>query len=181
MFKVYRHLVSGYHQGVLACAVSGHGLIISRPALSAGVSYFIFSLRPALPERGVVMSLRWIPVGLWVCQLGYYTRSNGCRTQVLRHRGGLTQVKLSSKKLIWVSSNLTATIGANANSKAKHRRLVKAGDLTFAGRRPRVRGVAMNPIDHPHGGGQGKTSGGRHGVTPWGRLTKGYKTVRHRS
>jgi large subunit ribosomal protein L2 len=74
-----------------------------------------------------------------------------------------------------------ATIGQVSNKERENVSLGKAGRSRWLGRRPNVRGVAMNPVDHPHGGGEGKTSGGRHPVTPWGKPTRGYKTRKHKS
>lgn len=110
--------------------------------------------------------------------LAFTPERGGTGAQILRHRANLTQLRLPSRKEIWVNSWLTGLIGLNLHSKSKHQRLNKAGDLKFIGRRPVVRGVAMNPVDHPHGGGQGKTSGGQPAVSPWGQLCKGYRTKR---
>ena len=79
-----------------------------------------------------------------------------------------------------VLTECRATLGEVGNSEHNLRSLGKAGATRWRGRRPTVRGVAMNPVDHPHGGGEGKTSGGRHPVTPWGVLTKGYKTRKNK-
>jgi len=85
-------------------------------------------------------------------------------------------VKLPSKNLIYLPSDCSATLGKVSNITNKFVKLSKAGQARWLGIRPSVRGVAMNPIDHPHGGGEGKSSGGRCSVSPWGVLTKGYKT-----
>ena len=90
--------------------------------------------------------------------------------------GGYAQIRLSSGELRLVRQECMATIGAVSNADHSNQNLGKAGRNRHLGIRPSVRGVAMNPIDHPHGGGEGRTSGGRHPVTPWGKGTKGNKT-----
>lgn len=124
--------------------------------------------------------LKWIPVGLQVCQLGWLCRSYGSTCKVLRHRQGKTQVKYPSGRVNWFDSTLGVTLTQQGGVKSKPKTLQKAGTSFHLGKRPRVRGVAMNPVDHPHGGGQGKTSGGRPGTTPWGRLTRGVRTSKKR-
>ena len=86
------------------------------------------------------------------------------------------QVKLSSGEIRLINSNCFATIGIVSNSDNQNVKFGKAGRKRLLGYRPKVRGVVMNPVDHPHGGGEGKTSGGRHPSTPWGKPTKGKKT-----
>ena len=122
--------------------------------------------------------LKWIPVGTLVGGLSWAVHSRGSSAKVLRHKGSFTQVKLPSGKETWLSNSIGATLVGLDNQVCLHLRST-AGDSWREGWRPKVRGTAMNPIDHPHGGGQGKTSGGRPGVTPWGRLTRGVKTKRH--
>ena len=103
-------------------------------------------------------------------------RSAGTGAQVMAHDDGFTSLKLPSGEIRRVSSNCFATIGEVGNK--SHENIVsgKAGRSRWLGKRPKVRGVVMNPVDHPHGGGEGKSSGGRHPVSPWGMPTKGYKT-----
>jgi large subunit ribosomal protein L2 len=90
--------------------------------------------------------------------------------------GKHAQLKLPSGEVRMVFLDCKATIGQVGNIEHENIRIGKAGRKRWTGRRPHVRGVAMNPVDHPHGGGEGKSSGGRHPVTPWGVPTKGYKT-----
>ena len=104
------------------------------------------------------------------------SRSAGSSAQILAIEGRYTTLRLRSGEIRRVLSNCRATIGVVSNSEHSLRSLGKAGAKRWMGIRPSVRGVAMNPIDHPHGGGEGKTSGGRHPVTPWGVPTKGYRT-----
>lgn len=107
---------------------------------------------------------------------GQMVRSAGAGAQVLAHDGGFTSLKLPSGEIRQVRKDCYATIGEVGNK--SHEQVVsgKAGRSRWLGKRPTVRGVVMNPVDHPHGGGEGKTSGGRHPVSPWGQPTKGYKT-----
>jgi len=99
------------------------------------------------------------------------------RKMVLKNGREVSGIKLPSSRVIYISSNLMATIGKVSNLRHYLCRKKKAGQNRWIGVRPSVRGVAMNPVDHPHGGGEGKSSGGRPSVSPWGKLTKGYKTV----
>ena len=103
-------------------------------------------------------------------------RSAGSSAQILAIEGRYTTIRLRSGEVRKVLSDCKATIGAVSNSEHALRSVGKAGAKRWLGRRPKVRGVAMNPIDHPHGGGEGKTSGGRHPVSPWGVPTKGFRT-----
>ena len=103
-------------------------------------------------------------------------RSAGSYVQLVGKDGGYAQVKLRSGELRLVPDKCLATIGAVSNPDHQNIVIGKAGRSRWLGIRPCVRGVAMNPVDHPHGGGEGRTSGGRHPVTPWGKGTKGTKT-----
>ncbi len=103
-------------------------------------------------------------------------RSAGCSGQVVAKEGAYATLKLRSGEMRKVLLACRAVIGEVSNGEHNLRELGKAGAKRWRGIRPTVRGVAMNPVDHPHGGGEGKTSAGRHPVSPWGQLTKGYKT-----
>ena len=107
---------------------------------------------------------------------GQMVRSAGAAAQVMAHDGGFTTVKLPSGEIRQIRQDCFATIGEVGNK--SHEKIIsgKAGRSRWLGKRPTVRGVVMNPVDHPHGGGEGKSSGGRHPVSPWGMPTKGYKT-----
>ena len=107
---------------------------------------------------------------------GQIARSAGAYAQLVGRDGGYAQIRLNSGELRMVPDGCMATVGAVSNPDHMNEVLGKAGRNRHKGRRPHVRGVAMNPVDHPHGGGEGKTSGGRHPVTPWGKPTKGRKT-----
>ncbi|MDE2235477.1 MAG: 50S ribosomal protein L2 [Gammaproteobacteria bacterium] len=134
-------------------------------------------------KTGNALPLRNIPVGTQVhcveLQPGkgaQLARSAGSSVQVVAREGAYTTVRLRSGEMRKVHIDCRATIGEVSNGEHNLRQYGKAGARRWQGIRPTVRGVVMNPIDHPHGGGEGKTSGGRHPVSPWGQPTKGYKT-----
>ena len=107
---------------------------------------------------------------------GQIARSAGTYAQFVGRDGGYAQIRLSSGELRLVRQECMATIGAVSNPDNSNQNLAKAGRNRWLGKRPLTRGVAKNPVDHPHGGGEGRTSGGRHPVTPWGKPTKGART-----
>ena len=132
---------------------------------------------------GNTSNLKNIPSGLIVHNIemtpgkgGQLVRSAGTGAQILAKDGGMVTLKLPSGEIRLVHGDCMATIGEVGNRSHETVKLGKAGRNRWLGRRPKVRGVAMNPVDHPMGGGEGKSSGGRHPTTPWGKPTKGYKT-----
>ena len=134
-------------------------------------------------KPGNAMPLRNIPVGTIVHNVemkpgkgGQLARSAGTYCQLVGRDQGYALLRLSSGEVRMVRAECRATIGAVSNPDQQNIVIGKAGRNRWLGHRPSVRGVAMNPIDHPHGGGEGRTSGGRHPVTPWGKPTKGKKT-----
>ncbi|HIJ58357.1 MAG: 50S ribosomal protein L2 [Deltaproteobacteria bacterium] len=134
-------------------------------------------------RNGNALSLRDIPLGSHIHNIelnighgGQLARSAGSYCQLMAKEGKYAQVKLPSGEVRMISQDCKATIGQVGNLDHENISIGKAGRNRWLGKRPRVRGVAMNPVDHPHGGGEGKSSGGRHPVTPWGVPTKGYKT-----
>jgi large subunit ribosomal protein L2 len=134
-------------------------------------------------KPGNAMPLRSIPVGTIVHNVemkpgkgGQLARSAGTYVQLVGRDAGYALLRLSSGEVRMVRAECRATIGAVSNPDHQNINYGKAGRMRWLGHRPSVRGVAMNPIDHPHGGGEGRTSGGRHPVTPWGKPTKGKKT-----
>lgn len=134
-------------------------------------------------KPGNAMQLKNMPVGTIVHNVelkqgkgGQMARSAGCYAQLIGKDSGYAQLRLSSGELRMVRGECMATVGAVSNPDNQNVNLGKAGRKRWLGKRPHVRGVAMNPVDHPHGGGEGRTSGGRHPVTPWGFPTKGKKT-----
>jgi len=134
-------------------------------------------------KPGNAMPLAAIPVGTIVHNIelkqgagGKIARSAGTYCQLVGKDSGYAQIKLQSGELRVVRGECMATVGAVSNPDNMNQHMGKAGRSRWLGRRPHNRGVVMNPVDHPHGGGEGRTSGGRHPVTPWGKPTKGYKT-----
>ena len=130
----------------------------------------------ALPLRNIPLGTQIHNIELKVGKGGQMVRSAGGSAQLMAKEGDYAQVKLPSGEVRRVHLNCYATIGAVGNSEHGIRSLGKAGRNRWLGRRPHNRGVTMNPVDHPMGGGEGKSSGGRHPTTPWGKPTKGYKT-----
>ncbi len=134
---------------------------------------------------GNALPLKEIPLGTYVHNIelkpgggGQIARSAGAYAQVMAKEGRYVHLRLPSGEVRMIFEECKATIGQVGNLDHENISIGKAGRARWLGRRPYVRGVAMNPVDHPHGGGEGKTSGGRHPVTPWGMPTKGYKTRR---
>ena len=134
-------------------------------------------------KPGNAMPLKNVPIGTIVHNIemkpgkgGQIARSAGTYAQLVGRDMAYAQIKLGSGELRLVRGECMATIGAVSNPDQSNIKLGKAGRKRWLGKRPSVRGVAMNPVDHPHGGGEGRTSGGRHPVTPWGKPTKGRKT-----
>jgi len=138
-------------------------------------------------KPGNAMPLRNIPVGTLVHCIelkpgkgGQMARSAGNSTQLVAREGDYASLRMRSGEMRKVHADCRATIGEVGNMEHNLRSLGKAGAKRWRGVRPTVRGVAMNPVDHPHGGGEGRTSGGRHPVSPWGMPTKGYKTRKNK-
>ena len=136
---------------------------------------------------GNAMALQDMPLGMTIHNIELYpgrggqlVRGAGGAAQLMAREGKYAQIRLASGEMRLVQAVCRATIGQVGNVDHENISVGKAGRSRWLGRRPRVRGVAMNPVDHPHGGGEGKTSGGRHPCTPWGVPTKGYKTRRNK-
>jgi len=134
-------------------------------------------------KPGNAMPIRAIPVGTIIHNIemkpgkgGQIARSAGAYAQLVGRDGGYAQIRLKSGEVRLIHQECMATVGAVSNPDHMNINLGKAGRKRWLGKRPQVRGVAMNPVDHPHGGGEGRTSGGRHPVTPWGKPTKGART-----
>ena len=134
-------------------------------------------------KPGNAMPFSGMPIGTIVHNIelkpgkgGQIARAAGTYAQFVGRDGGYAQIRLSSGELRLVRQECMATVGAVSNPDNSNQNLGKAGRNRHLGKRPSVRGVVMNPIDHPHGGGEGRTSGGRNPVTPWGKPTKGRKT-----
>jgi large subunit ribosomal protein L2 len=136
-------------------------------------------------KPGNAMPMENMPVGTIIHNVemkpgrgGQMARAAGTYVQLIGKDSGFAQLRLTSGELRMVPAKCMATIGAVSNADNKNQNMSKAGRSRWLGKRPKVRGVAMNPVDHPHGGGEGRTSGGRHPVTPWGKPTKGARTRR---
>ena len=136
-------------------------------------------------KPGNAMPMENMPVGTIIHNVemkpgrgGQMARAAGTYVQLIGKDSGYAQLRLTSGELRMVPAKCIATVGAVSNSDNKNTNMSKAGRSRWLGKRPKVRGVAMNPVDHPHGGGEGRTSGGRHPVSPWGKPTKGARTRR---
>ncbi|MEM8936912.1 MAG: 50S ribosomal protein L2 [Pseudomonadota bacterium] len=134
-------------------------------------------------KPGNAMPLKNMPVGTIIHNVelkpgkgGQVARSAGTYAQLVGRDGAMGQVRLQSGEVRLIHGECMATVGAVSNQDRMNETVGKAGTNRLKGKRPSVRGVVMNPVDHPHGGGEGRTSGGRHPVTPWGKPTKGRKT-----
>tara|TARA_Y100001970_G_scaffold286604_1_gene409204 strand:- start:1037 stop:1864 length:828 start_codon:yes stop_codon:yes gene_type:complete len=155
--------------------------ILNPQKLNVG-SKIISSLNAEIKE-GNSLPLKNIPVGTNIHNVelkpgagGQLARSAGTSVQIISKEDIFVQIKLISGEIRLINKNCLGTIGIVSNPDNKNVKLGKAGRKRYLGFRPKVRGVVMNPVDHPHGGGEGRTSGGRHPVTPWGKSTKGKKT-----
>ena len=143
--------------------------------------------KSSIIKTGNCLELKDIPLGsvvhcveLFPGKGAQLSRSAGTSVQVIAQEGRYVTLRLRSGEIRRVLSECRATLGSVSNAEHQLRSIGKAGAKRWMGIRPTVRGVAMNPIDHPHGGGEGKTSGGRHPVTPWGVPTKGYRTRKNK-
>ncbi len=169
------------HIALVVYADGERRYIIAPRGLVAGA---VIASGPAAPIKvGNALPLRNIPVGSTVHCVemrpgkgAQLARSAGTGVQLVAREGTYATLRLRSGEIRKVHVDCKATVGEVGNEEHNLRSLGKAGAKRWRGVRPTVRGVAMNPVDHPHGGGEGRTSGGRHPVTPWGVPTKGYKT-----
>lgn len=159
--------------------------IIAPRGLRAGQE--VMSGTSASVKPGNAMALRNIPQGTYVHCVelrpgkgAQMARSAGTGAQLVAKEGRYVTVRLRSGEMRKVLATCRATVGQVGNTEHNLRSLGKAGATRWRGRRPHVRGVAKNPVDHPHGGGEGRTAGGRHPVTPWGMPTKGYRTRKNK-
>jgi large subunit ribosomal protein L2 len=170
----------------LLCYADGERrYIIATKGLVAGAQLMSGVEAPIKP--GNTLPLRNIPVGTTIHCIemlpgkgAQIARAAGTSVQLLAREGSYAQLRLRSGEIRKVHVDCRATIGEVGNEEHNLRSIGKAGAMRWRGVRPTVRGVAMNPIDHPHGGGEGKTSAGRDPVSPWGTLTKGYKTRKNK-
>src|SRR5690242_18190656 len=155
--------------------------ILAPQRLAAGDK--VVAAKKADVKPGNAMELGQMPVGTIVHNVemkpgkgGQIARSAGTYAQVVGRDRGMVMVRLNSGEQRYIRSDCMATVGAVSNPDNQNQNFGKAGRSRWMGKRPLTRGVAKNPVDHPHGGGEGRTSGGRHPVTPWGKPTKGAQT-----
>ncbi|MEO8114986.1 MAG: 50S ribosomal protein L2 [Phenylobacterium sp.] len=160
--------------------------ILAPQRLKAGDQ--VIAAEKADVKPGNAMPLRGMPIGTIIHNVelkplkgGQIARSAGTYAQLVGRDAGYAQIRLNSGELRMVQDSCMATVGAVSNPDHMNEVLGKAGRRRHMGFRPHVRGVAMNPVDHPHGGGEGRTSGGRHPVSPSGQPTKGHKTRSNKS
>ena len=173
------------HIALLLFADGERRYILAPKGVKVGTEIRDGSDAPIKP--GNAMPLRNIPVGTLVHNIemkpgkgGQIARSAGSGVQLVAREGEHATLRLRSGEMRKIPSDCVATIGEVGNVEHNLRSLGKAGAKRWRGVRPTVRGVAMNPVDHPHGGGEGRTSGGRHPVSPWGTPTKGYRTRKNK-
>lgn len=169
------------HLALLCYADGERAYIIATKGLAAGAQLVSGSEAPIKP--GNALPLRNIPVGSTICCIemmpgkgAQLARSAGTSVQLLAREGDYAQLRLRSGEIRKVHVNCRATIGEVGNEEHSLESIGKAGRVRWRGVRPTVRGVAMNPIDHPHGGGEGRTAAAQAPVSPWGVMCKGYKT-----
>lgn len=169
------------HIALLLYADGERRYILATRGLAVGTDILSGASSPIRP--GNALPLRNIPVGSQVHCVelrpgkgAQVARSAGTSVQFVAREGTYATLRMRSGEIRQVHVDCKATIGEVSNAEHNLRLLGKAGVKRWLGIRPTVRGVAMNPVDHPHGGGEGRTSGGRHPVSPWGQPTKGYKT-----
>jgi large subunit ribosomal protein L2 len=167
-----------YVDGEKRYILAPEGLAVGRTVISAPQAAF---------EPGNAMPLDKIPLGIAVHNVelspgrgGQMVRAAGGSATVIAREGEYVTLRLPSGEMRLVNRRCFATIGVLGNKDHMNVSLGKAGRSRWMNRRPKVRGTVMNPVDHPHGGGEGKTKGGRHPVSPWGQPTKGYKTRKKR-
>ena len=170
----------------LLCYLDGERRYIIAPK-GVAVGTLLMSGAEAPIKPGNTLPLRNIPVGTTVHCVemlpgkgAQIARAAGTSVQLLAREGSYAQLRLRSGEVRKVHIECRATIGEVGNEEHSLESVGKAGRMRWRGVRPTVRGVAMNPIDHPHGGGEGKTAAGRHPVSPWGTLTKGYRTRKNK-
>ena len=173
------------HIALLCYADGERRYIIAPKGIAVGAE--LLSGAEAPIKAGNALPLRNIPVGSTIHCIemmpgkgAQIARSAGTSVQLLAREGSYAQLRLRSGEIRKVHVNCRATLGEVGNSEHNLRSIGKAGAMRWRGVRPTVRGVVMNPVDHPHGGGEGRTAAGRHPVSPWGVKTKGYRTRRNK-
>jgi large subunit ribosomal protein L2 len=168
-----------YADGEKRYILAPEGITVGKTVMSGPAASF---------DIGNAIPLEKIPLGIMIHNIelnlgrgGQLARSAGTSATIVAKEGEYVTVRLPSGEMRQVHKRCYATIGELGNKDHMNISLGKAGRARWLGRMPNVRGTAMNPVDHPHGGGEGKTKGGRHPVSPWGQPTKGYKTRKKRN
>ena len=165
-----------YDDGEKKYIIAPEGLKVGDKILSSIGNKIPFKTGNAMPIGKIPEGLLIHNVELKPGKGAQMARSAGSYARIMANEGGMVTLKLPSGELRMISEQCIATIGTVGNKSHENISIGKAGRARWMGRRPKVRGVAMNPVDHPHGGGEGKTSGGRHPVSPWGTPAKGFRT-----
>ena len=165
-----------YDDGEKKYIIAPEGLKVGDKILSSMGNKIPFKTGNAMPIGKIPEGLLIHNVELKPGKGAQMARSAGSYALIMANEGGMVTLKLPSGELRMISEQCIATIGTVGNKSHENISIGKAGRARWMGRRPKVRGVAMNPVDHPHGGGEGKTSGGRHPVSPWGTPAKGFRT-----
>ena len=156
--------------------IAPEGIKVGNNILSSVDNTIPFNVGNTLPLRSIPEGMHIHNIELKPGKGAQMARSAGSSARIMAKENNLVSIKLPSGEVRMVPEVCMATIGIVGNKTHENIRIGKAGRSRWLGRRPKVRGVAMNPVDHPHGGGEGRTSGGRHPVSPWGTPAKGYKT-----
>ena len=165
-----------YDDGEKKYIIAPEGLKVGDKILSSMENKIPFKTGNAMPIGKIPEGLLLHNIELKPGKGAQMARSAGSYARIMASEGGMVTLKLPSGELRMISEQCIATIGTVGNKSHENISIGKAGRARWMGRRPKVRGVAMNPVDHPHGGGEGKTSGGRHPVSPWGTPAKGFRT-----
>ena len=165
-----------YEDGEKRYIIAPDGLKVGDKVISTQHNQIPFKTGNAMPLGSVPEGLLVHNIELKPGKGAQMARSAGAYARIMANEAGMITLKLPSGEMRMVSEQCIATIGMVGNKSHESIVIGKAGRSRWLGRRPKVRGVVMNPVDHPHGGGEGRTSGGRHPVSPWGMPTKGYRT-----
>lgn len=165
-----------YSDGEKRYIIAPEGLAVGEKVVSTKEGQVPFKVGNAMPLGNIPEGLLVHNVELKPGKGAQMVRSAGSYARIMASDSGMVTLKLPSGEMRMIPEECLATIGSVGNKSHENISIGKAGRSRWLGRRPKVRGVAMNPVDHPHGGGEGKTSGGRHPVSPWGTPAKGYRT-----
>ena len=166
----------GYKDNEKRYIIAPDGIKKGNQIISSKDSVIPFKVGNAMPLHRIPEGMLVHNIELKIGKGGQISRSAGSYARIMAKENGNVTLRLPSGEVRMVNENCFATVGVVGNKSHENITIGKAGRSRWLGKRPKVRGVAMNPVDHPHGGGEGRTSGGRHPVSPWGTPAKGYKT-----